>query len=127
VTSADETGEAARRVLRWSARTLGVRTALLAVTLPLGAPGPVSGQAEAVRVHAAGSLRANAAQAARERPSLQIVPLPVALGVGADYGLTVLTGARLQSARRRVSFILSPDGQAILARHGFAAPTGPGG
>ena len=69
----------------------------------------------------------NAAQAARELPSLEVVPLPAALAVGADYGLTVLTGARVESARRLVSFILSPEGQAILARHGFTAPSGPGG
>jgi ABC-type molybdate transport system substrate-binding protein len=30
-------------------------------------------------------------------------------------------------AGRLVSFILSPEGPAILARHGFAAPTSPGG
>jgi molybdate transport system substrate-binding protein len=47
--------------------------------------------------------------------------------VGADYGLTVLTGARAERAGRLVSFILSPAGQAILARHGFAAPTSPSG
>ena len=47
--------------------------------------------------------------------------------LGADYGLTVLTGARVESAHRLVSFILSPEGQAILARPGFTAPTGPGG
>ena len=69
----------------------------------------------------------NAAQAVREQPSLEIVPLPAALAVGADYGLTALTGARVESARRLVSFILSREGQAILARHGFTAPTGPGG
>jgi hypothetical protein len=39
----------------------------------------------------------------------------------------VLTGAFADRADRLVSFILSPEGQAILARHGFAAPTSPGG
>ena len=53
--------------------------------------------------------------------------LPAPLAVGADYGLTVLTGARAERAVRLMSFILSPEGQAILARHGFGAPTTPAG
>ncbi len=69
----------------------------------------------------------NAAQAGRDMPSLQVVPLPVALAVGAEYGLTVVSGARAERALRLMAFILSPDGQAILARHGFTAPTAPGG
>ena len=36
-------------------------------------------------------------------------------------------GRRPGRADRLVAFILSPEGQAILARHGFAAPTAPGG
>ena len=47
-------------------------------------------------------------------------------GLGAG-GPTPLTGADAARAGRLVSFILSIDGQAILARHGFAAPPGPGG
>jgi molybdate transport system substrate-binding protein len=51
----------------------------------------------------------------------QIVALPDALAVGADYGLTVLNGASPQ-AYQFAMFILSVDGQRILAKHGFAAP-----
>jgi molybdate transport system substrate-binding protein len=69
----------------------------------------------------------NGAQAVREMPSLQVVPLPGPLAVGADYGLTVLTGARPERAVRLMSFILSPEGQGVLARHGFTAPTAPRG
>lgn len=69
----------------------------------------------------------NAAQAVRELPSLQVVPLPAPLAVGADYGLTVLTAGNGERAARLVSFILSPEGEAILARHGFTAPTAQGG
>jgi ABC-type molybdate transport system substrate-binding protein len=68
----------------------------------------------------------NAAQAVREAPSFQVVALPAPLAVGADYGLTVLAGAHAERAGRLASFILSPQGQAILARHGFAAPTASG-
>ncbi len=64
----------------------------------------------------------NALQARKENPGQHIVQVPEALAVGADYGLTVLKGARAQ-AGRFAEFILGPDGQAILAKHGFA----PGG
>jgi ABC-type molybdate transport system substrate-binding protein len=62
----------------------------------------------------------NALVAAREVPGLKVVSVPPALAVGADYGLVVLS-ARPEAARLAL-FILSPPGQAILARHGFAAP-----
>ena len=41
----------------------------------------------------------------------------------AEVGLTVLTGARALRARR----IMSAEGQAILAAHGFTALTASGG
>ena len=50
-----------------------------------------------------------------------IVALPDALAVGADYGLTVMMTAS-PAAWRFAFFILSNDGQQILAEHGFAAP-----
>jgi len=62
----------------------------------------------------------NAIVAAREVPGLKIVSIPPTLAVGADYGLVVLS-ARPEAARFAL-FILSPPGQTILARHGFAAP-----
>jgi len=61
----------------------------------------------------------NAVVAQKENPGQQIVALPDNLAVGADYGLTVMNGASL-SAQRFVEFILSPQGQNILANHGFA-------
>jgi len=63
----------------------------------------------------------NAAEAKRENAALQVVAVPAPLAVGADYGLTVLKGAR-PAAAQLAQFILSSDGQAILAKHGF----GPG-
>jgi molybdate transport system substrate-binding protein len=59
--------------------------------------------------------------AKNENPSQQIVALPDALAVGADYGLTVVANAS-PGAYRLAMFILSSDGQRILAKHGFAAP-----
>lgn len=46
----------------------------------------------------------------------ELLDLPEALAVGADYGLAVLS-SRPEAAR--LAFILLPDGQSILARHGF--------
>lgn len=63
----------------------------------------------------------NAPAIAAEQPGLRLVGLPPALAVGADYGLTVMRQAS-PKATRLAMFILSPAGQAILARHGFVAP-----
>jgi ABC-type molybdate transport system substrate-binding protein len=68
----------------------------------------------------------NAVAAQKENASQQIVALPEGLAVGADYGLTVMSDASAQ-AYRLAMFILSSDGQRILAAHGFAAPTLPQG
>jgi molybdenum ABC transporter molybdate-binding protein len=65
----------------------------------------------------------NALQARNENPGQQIVQVPEALAVGADYGLTVLNGARPQAARF-ADFVLGKAGQAILAKHGFAPGEG---
>lgn len=66
----------------------------------------------------------NARALAQEQPGVQLVRLPGALAVGADYGLTVLNRAS-PNGWRLAMFILSPPGQAILAKHGFAAPALP--
>jgi molybdate transport system substrate-binding protein len=66
----------------------------------------------------------NALAAQRENPAQQIVQLPDALAVGADYGLTVLNGASVP-AYKFALFILSAEGQRTLAKHGFAAPALP--
>jgi molybdate transport system substrate-binding protein len=61
----------------------------------------------------------NAIVAQRENPGQQVVQLPAPLSVGADYGMTVINNAS-PNAKKLADFILSPDGQAILAKHGFA-------
>lgn len=66
----------------------------------------------------------NAHVAAREVVGAKVVDLPESIAVGADYGVTVMTGAS-EGAYRLALFILSPEGQAILARHGFSAPNRP--
>lgn len=62
-----------------------------------------------------------AASARAENPGQQIVALPDALAVGANYGLTVVNDAP-PAAYRFAMFVLSGEGQVIMARHGFAAP-----
>lgn len=66
----------------------------------------------------------SAREAQTQNSSQQIVPLPVELAVGADYGLTVLNRSSPQ-AYEFAMFILSIDGQRLLAKHGFAAPALP--
>ena len=62
-----------------------------------------------------------AAGAAAENPGQQVVALPDTLAVGADYGLTAMNGAA-PAAWRFALFVMSGEGQRILAQHGFAAP-----
>jgi len=57
--------------------------------------------------------------AQKENPHQQIVTLLDNLVVGADYGLTVMNEMP-SAAQRLADFIVSPEGQKILAKHGFA-------
>ena len=66
----------------------------------------------------------NALAARKENPALEVVQVPENLAVGADYGLTVIRGAG-EGATPFALFILSAEGQGILAGHGFSAPTLP--
>jgi molybdate transport system substrate-binding protein len=61
----------------------------------------------------------DALAAQKQYPGQQMVDLPEALIVGADYGLTVIDGAPA-AAQDFAEFILSADGQKILAGYGFA-------
>ena len=63
----------------------------------------------------------NALTAKSENPGQQIVALPDALAVGAEYGMTVMASAS-PAAYRFALLILSAEGQRILAKHGFGAP-----
>ena len=63
----------------------------------------------------------NALEAVKENPGQRMIALPDNLAVGADYGLTVMSNTS-PAAWRFAMFILSADGQRILANHGFAAP-----
>ena len=62
--------------------------------------------------------------AQQENPTQRVIALPPELAVGADYGLTVLKGAPAE-AYQFAMFVLSSDGQGILAKAGFTAPALP--
>ncbi|MEI6860305.1 MAG: molybdate ABC transporter substrate-binding protein [Shewanella sp.] len=66
----------------------------------------------------------NAVLAQKELPELQIVQIPDGLSVGANYGLTIIQNAQEDSAKFAM-FILSRQGQQILASYGFEAPLVP--
>lgn len=61
----------------------------------------------------------NALAARKQYPEQQIIELPEALSVSADYGLTVVNGAPA-AAQNFAEFMLSADGQRILTSYGFA-------
>ena len=61
----------------------------------------------------------NAMAALKENSGQQVVALPDNLAVGADYGLTAMNNAPA-AAQRFADFIMSPEGQKILASYGFA-------
>jgi molybdate transport system substrate-binding protein len=65
-----------------------------------------------------------ARDAQKENPGLQIIALPDVLAVSADYGLTVMADAS-PGAYQFALFILSSEGQGILASYGFSAPNLP--
>jgi ABC-type molybdate transport system substrate-binding protein len=73
-----------------------------------------AGQADIFLVYCTAAVVAQ-----RENPGQQSVALPAELAVGADYGLTVIHGAS-SDAERLAAFVLLPEGQAILTKHGFA-------
>lgn len=64
----------------------------------------------------------NARAAQKQNPSQRIIALPEALSVEADYGVTVV-GERSPAAQLFADFIMSAEGQKILASHGFAPAT----
>jgi len=79
------------------------------------------GRADIFLTYCTGALVAQ-----RENAGQQIVALPEALAVGADYGMTVMNDSP-SAASRFAQFIVSSKGQQILAKHGFAAPALPQG
>ncbi len=66
----------------------------------------------------------NAVLAKKQVASLNIVPVPPALSVGADYGL-IVPDKDNAAAWHLAMYILSPEGQTVLADYGFDAAAVP--
>jgi ABC-type molybdate transport system substrate-binding protein len=63
----------------------------------------------------------NAEQARQEMPAMQVIKLPAAPGVGADYGVAVRHDASMP-ARDFAAYLRSADGFKRLASYGFDLP-----
>jgi ABC-type molybdate transport system substrate-binding protein len=66
----------------------------------------------------------NAMEATRAIAGARTLALPDRLAVGANYALAVIRPARLAAARFAL-FVVSLQGQEILARHGFTPTAAP--
>jgi molybdate transport system substrate-binding protein len=130
---ADPSGDYAWEVFRKAEKLKPGASAALenkAVQLTGGPSSPVASQGRSVygELISQGAVDifltycTNVLAAQRENPAQQIVQLPDALAVGADYGLTVMNGASI-AAYQFAMFLLAAEGQRTLAKHGFAAPT----
>ena len=70
----------------------------------------------------------SARTATTEMPGAKVVDLPPDLATGAEYGLTVLKSADDKGEGASLAFfLLSPEGQNILAKQGFDSPLLPRG
>jgi ABC-type molybdate transport system substrate-binding protein len=63
----------------------------------------------------------NATQARREVPGLQVLDIPPAINIAARYGVALMRPVT-PPARRFIDHLLSAEGRALLAAHGFSAP-----
>ncbi|MGE0733985.1 MAG: substrate-binding domain-containing protein [Alphaproteobacteria bacterium] len=64
------------------------------------------------------TYRTNAMPAARSSAALDFIELPDILSIGTDYGL-IVTNDQNPLAAKFALFVMSPEGQRILGRHGF--------
>ena len=94
-------------------RAGGVMLARFALVLSAATMTSTAIASDPVFLHAAGSLRGALTEVAQ-----RTVALPDELAVGEDYGHTVVNRASPQDYQFAM-FILSVDGQRVLARHGF--------
>ncbi len=81
-------------------------------------PDPIVEGFRAGTVNVAIAYCTSAAQRRRDLPELQVVEVPAAIRTGPEYGLALLKDADPRAVDLAL-YILSPEGQATLARHGF--------
>jgi molybdate transport system substrate-binding protein len=58
----------------------------------------------------------------QDTPTLKATDIPKELTVPVAYGITFLNRGNQAAGQRFIDFLLSPEGQAILAKWGFIAP-----
>ena len=78
------------------------------------------GEADAAIVYRTDAVAAGASDAGTR---VRAVPVPPSLGVRVEYAIAVAAGTADRSdAEAWVEFVLSPEGQGVLSRRGFAGP-----
>jgi ABC-type molybdate transport system substrate-binding protein len=104
-----------------------LKTKALQLTGGPNSPPPPAGRNTYAAIMAAGQADVfvtyctNAAVARREVPSLQMLAVPDAINISATYGAALLRPVSAP-AQAFLAFVLGPQGQAILAAHGFSPP-----
>lgn len=63
-----------------------------------------------------------AAQTVQESPALKVTEIPRTLAVPVAYGITLLGHGNQPAGQKFIDFLMAPQGQAILAKWGFAPP-----
>jgi molybdate transport system substrate-binding protein len=129
--SGDYAFEMFARIGRSAGAPVGAQAALAAKALQLtggpNSPAPPAGRNVYGVLVASGQADVfityctSAVAAAAEQPGLQLVQVPAAINVTADYGLAVRQSAPA-AAQAFADYLLSAAGQAVLQRHGFQRP-----
>ena len=55
-------------------------------------------------------------------PRVHVIPIPSDLNVRAEYTIGLIADGNIVQAKQWAGFLLSPEGQSILSKHGFLAP-----
>lgn len=129
--SGDYAFELFERIEQTGAGPAGSAKALAAKALQLtggpNSPAPPAGRSVYGQLVAEGradlflTYCTNAAAAHRQQPGLQVIEIPAAINVGADYGVAVRSGASAQAAVF-ADQLIDGAGQAALRSAGFTAP-----
>jgi molybdate transport system substrate-binding protein len=86
---------------------------------PAGGKDPIVAALAAGRIDVMISYCSGAKSRLGQMAELQVAEVPREIAAGPEYGLAVLKGANPKAADFAL-YILSPDGQQVLSRHGFA-------
>jgi molybdenum ABC transporter molybdate-binding protein len=107
---------------RLEAKAVKIGNAPGSLAVPAGVPNAVAWLFKEKRADVFLAYCTGGAAVAAALPGTTTVSLPPSLAIEANYGLTILKDANQDRAAQLVLFILSAQGQKILADHGFDAP-----